>query len=132
MTNVISGINIYYYKSIRKPFLYFSHAEQAAQRYHTIWRLLMANTAVKIENLVKRYGEVIAVDHLNLTIREGEIFGLSVRTVVGRQLRSTVCFLFFPMIKETLKFSVRRSHRPIISSSHRSVLSCRMWRFSMN
>ena len=41
-----------------KP-LYFSHAEQAAQRYHTIWRLLMANTAVKIENLVKRYGEVI-------------------------------------------------------------------------
>lgn len=58
-----------------KP-LYFSHAEQAAQRYHTIWRLLMANTAVKIENLVKRYGEVIAVDHLNLTIREGEIFGL--------------------------------------------------------
>ena len=56
--------------------LYFSHAEQAAQRYHTIWRLLMANIAVKIENLVKRYGEVIAVDHLNLTIREGEIFGL--------------------------------------------------------
>ena len=38
--------------------LYFSHAEQAAQRYHTIWRLLMANIAVKIENLVKRYGEV--------------------------------------------------------------------------
>lgn len=36
----------------------------------------MANIAVKIENLVKRYGEVIAVDHLNLTIREGEIFGL--------------------------------------------------------
>lgn len=57
--------------------LYFSHAEQAAQRYHTIWRLLMANTAVKIENLVKRYGEVIAVDHLNLTIREGEIFRAS-------------------------------------------------------
>ena len=25
---------------------------------------------------MKRYGEVIAVDHLNLTIREGEIFGL--------------------------------------------------------
>ena len=29
----------------------------------------MANTAVKIENLVKRYGEVIAVDHFILTIR---------------------------------------------------------------
>ncbi len=31
---------------------------------------------VKIQNLVKRYGELIALDHLNLEIREGEIFGL--------------------------------------------------------
>ncbi len=30
---------------------------------------------VKIENLVKRYGEMVAVDHLNLDIEEGEIFG---------------------------------------------------------
>lgn len=31
---------------------------------------------VHIENLVKRYGELLALDHLNLDIREGEIFGL--------------------------------------------------------
>lgn len=31
---------------------------------------------VKIENLVKRYGDLIALDHLNLEIQEGEIFGL--------------------------------------------------------
>ena len=31
---------------------------------------------VKIENLVKRYAELVAVDHLNLTIEKGEIFGL--------------------------------------------------------
>jgi len=31
---------------------------------------------VKIENLVKRYHDVIALDHLNLEIQEGEIFGL--------------------------------------------------------
>lgn len=31
---------------------------------------------VKIENLVKRYGDLVALDHLNLTINEGEIFGL--------------------------------------------------------
>lgn len=31
---------------------------------------------VKIENLVKRYGDLIAIDHLNLEIKEGEIFGL--------------------------------------------------------
>lgn len=31
---------------------------------------------VKISNLVKRYGDLIALDHLNLEIKEGEIFGL--------------------------------------------------------
>lgn len=34
------------------------------------------STVVKIDNLVKRYKELVAVDHLNLTIEEGEIFGL--------------------------------------------------------
>lgn len=36
----------------------------------------MDTTVVKIENLVKRYKEVIALDHMNLEINEGEIFGL--------------------------------------------------------
>ena len=36
----------------------------------------MGASVVKIENLVKRYKELIAVDHINLDIREGEIFGL--------------------------------------------------------
>lgn len=31
---------------------------------------------IKIENLVKRYGSFVALDHLNLNIEEGEIFGL--------------------------------------------------------
>uniref|UniRef100_A0A1S2M6J2 ABC transporter ATP-binding protein n=1 Tax=Anaerobacillus isosaccharinicus TaxID=1532552 RepID=A0A1S2M6J2_9BACI len=31
---------------------------------------------VKIENLVKRYGDLIVLDHLNIEINEGEIFGL--------------------------------------------------------
>ncbi len=31
---------------------------------------------IQIENLVKRYGELVALDHLNLEIKEGEIFGL--------------------------------------------------------
>lgn len=31
---------------------------------------------IKIENLVKRYGSLVALDHLNLEIEEGEIFGL--------------------------------------------------------
>lgn len=31
---------------------------------------------IHIKNLVKRYGDLVALDHLNLDIREGEIFGL--------------------------------------------------------
>lgn len=31
---------------------------------------------VKIENLVKRYGNLVALDHLNLEVQQGEIFGL--------------------------------------------------------
>ncbi|MBR6046092.1 MAG: ABC transporter ATP-binding protein [Ruminococcus sp.] len=36
----------------------------------------MANTVVKIDGLVKRYKDLIALDHLALEIREGEVFGL--------------------------------------------------------
>ena len=31
---------------------------------------------IHIENLVKRYGSVLALDHLSLDIQKGEIFGL--------------------------------------------------------
>ena len=31
---------------------------------------------IEIKNLVKRYGELVALDHLNLEIQEGEVFGL--------------------------------------------------------
>lgn len=36
----------------------------------------MKNTVVNIDNLVKRYGEFVALDHFSLSIHEGEIFGL--------------------------------------------------------
>ena len=31
---------------------------------------------IEIKNLVKRYGDLVALDHLNLEIHEGEVFGL--------------------------------------------------------
>lgn len=31
---------------------------------------------IKVKNLVKRYGDLIALDHFNLEVNEGEIFGL--------------------------------------------------------
>lgn len=36
----------------------------------------MAEKIVEIENLVKRYKELVALDHLNLSVEQGEIFGL--------------------------------------------------------
>ena len=36
----------------------------------------MAQTVVKIDKLVKRYKDLVAVDHLSLEIFEGEVFGL--------------------------------------------------------
>lgn len=36
----------------------------------------MNDTVVKIKDLVKRYGDLIALDHLDLEIEQGEIFGL--------------------------------------------------------
>ena len=37
---------------------------------------VMSETIVKIENLVKRYKDVLAVDHFNLEIKEGEVLGV--------------------------------------------------------
>ena len=31
---------------------------------------------IKVDNLVKRYGDLIALDHFSVEIKEGEIFGL--------------------------------------------------------
>ena len=31
---------------------------------------------IKVNNLVKRYGDLLAVDHLSFSVKEGEIFGL--------------------------------------------------------
>ena len=36
----------------------------------------MEQDMIRIHNLVKRYGDVTALNHLDLTVREGEIFGL--------------------------------------------------------
>lgn len=36
----------------------------------------MERSVITVENLVKRYGDLLALDHFNLDIKEGEIFGL--------------------------------------------------------
>ena len=68
----------------------------------------MSTPVVKIENLVKRYKELVALDHFNLEIEEGEISVCSVQTVPARLRPSTAFFPCFPMTKETLKYLGKR------------------------
>src|SRR5512147_1548692 len=35
----------------------------------------MSSVVLQVENLTKRYGPVMAVNHLNLAVNEGEVFG---------------------------------------------------------
>lgn len=39
---------------------------------------------VKVNNLVKRYKELIALDHFNMEVEEGEIIGLLGLMAAGR------------------------------------------------
>ena len=68
----------------------------------------MSTPVVKVENLVKRYKELVAVDHFNLTIEEGEILGLWDQTVPEKPPPSTVFSLFLPMTKEALRYSEKK------------------------
>ena len=41
-----------------------------------VWVMANENTVVKIQGLIKRYGDLVAVDHFDLDIKQGEVFGL--------------------------------------------------------
>lgn len=36
----------------------------------------MEQSVIEIKNLVKRYKDLLALDHLNMEVRQGEVFGL--------------------------------------------------------
>lgn len=53
-------------------YIHVSHYEQNRKEME----IHMETSIIKVENLVKRYSDLVALDHLNLDIKEGEIFGL--------------------------------------------------------
>lgn len=55
---------------------------------------------VEVKNLVKRYKERVALDHLNLEIRKGEILVCWGPTVPARQQPLTVFCRCFNMTRE--------------------------------
>lgn len=47
------------------------------KRKNRVWQVMLSYlTSVKLVNVSKRYGDITAVENLNLEIRKGEIFGL--------------------------------------------------------
>lgn len=57
----------------------------------------MMNSAISIKDLTKRYGEKIVVDHVNLSIKEGELFGLLGVNGAGKTtLINMICGLIKP------------------------------------
>ena len=64
----------------------------------------MNSSVVSIDNLVKRYGENVAVDHFSLDIKEGEILGLLGPNGSGKQQRLIACYHCLHLIRVTFRF----------------------------
>ena len=67
-----------------------------------------AGLAVEVDSLVKRYGELVAVDGLSLTIPRGQVLGCSARTARARRRRSAVSFSCSPTTRARSASSVSR------------------------
>ena len=51
---------------------------------------------IEVKNLTKKYGEFIAVDHVNYTVENGEIFGLIGHNGAGKRRLSMLIGLIPP------------------------------------
>ena len=63
-----------------------------------------ASLAVEVDSLVKRYGELVAVDGLSLTIPRGQVLGLLGPTCSGKTTT--------PIITSSRRSPTPRSRRP--------------------
>ena len=70
----------------------------------------MSTNIVQIENLVKRYGDLVALDHLNLSISEGEIFGLLGPNGSGKTTAINCMLSLLKYDKGSIHISVSYTH----------------------
>ena len=69
--------------------------------------------SVVIENLVKRFGDFVAVDRLNLAVRKGEVFGFLGPNGAGKSTTiRMLCGLLRPTAGQRAGRRIRRGPRP--------------------
>jgi ABC-2 type transport system ATP-binding protein len=68
------------------------------------------NMVIKVENLVKRYGDLIALDHFNMEIKEGEIFGLLGPNGSGKSTAINCILSLLKFDKGTIKIFGKEMH----------------------
>lgn len=49
---------------------------------------------IKVKDLVKRYDDLLALDHLNLEVKEGEVFGLLGPNGSGKSTAINLSYLY--------------------------------------
>ena len=84
---------------------------------------------VHIENLVKRYGSLVALDHLNLDVQKGEIFGLLGPNGSGKTTAINCILALLKYDKESSVFLERRWLLIIMKQKVRLGSCFRMWRY---
>ena len=87
---------------------------------------------VHIENLVKRYGSLVALDHLNLDIREGEIFGLLGPNGSGKTTAINCILALLKYDKGSIRIFGKEMDLIIMRQKSRLVLYSRMWQYLMS
>ena len=81
----------------------------------------MEQVVVKIDNLVKRYKELIALDHFSLEIREGEIFGLLGPNGSGKTTTINCLLSLLSFDMAVFRFSEKKCRRFDTTLSGKSV-----------
>lgn len=87
---------------------------------------------IHIENLVKRYGDLVALNHLNLDIHEGEIFGLLGPNGSGKTTAINCLLSLLKYDKGTIEVFGQPMTPESYQSNSRLALFCRMSLFLTN
>lgn len=78
-----------------------------------------SNTILKINNLSKHYGHIVAVDHLNVEVKKGEIFGLLGHNGAGK---STTMRMMLSLVKpsegeiQVFGMDLNKKREPILAN----------------